>query len=476
MALALPMAALVGASPTTEDFETWGAANTPGDSVEGLGTVHADLNIDSATENIVLIKTGVGTVGDGKWGYNTTPSAIVNGCLPSGVYGIADGDDDVDEGFEVTFGGNTVSSFSIVMLDYGDYFPHAASYASPLTHTIKLVGYDAGDVMVDDDVLTFTSTGGGSTMRTCTSHTWAFGGTSLSVAGDACPARALNQSPGRWQFTVTGTGIAKVAVEFVGDQSVDSGVGWDNISFEIEPLIEVDKDYRYTNVCFERDNDLDGWFNEDPVNFEIDGITPIDDDDDGLFNEDDIDCPLGSYLGDLLPMDNGNYVVEAVIHPKNNKVRSYNPGQYYAVSTVTVLDDVDTLTIMEDWDDCDEISTLNPRNGGGCVVIVQVGGEINGAPVPDPSAAYQIMDADSEDVTISGNTATAVLEDVKAGTIILMYVKFGPGLKGQPWDPPNDHYGPCENLNWASVLADPDPEEPGDWVEASANLIVVEKE
>jgi len=242
LSLALPMAAVVGAAPDTEDFETWGAGHNPGDSVKGLGTVHADLNISSATENIVLIKTGVGTVGDGKWGYNTTPSAIVNGCLPSGVYGIADGDDDVDEGFEITFGGKTVSSFSIVMLDYGDYFPHAASYASPLTHTIKLVGYDSLDAMVDDDVLTFTSIGSKSTMRTCTSHTWAFGGTSLSVAGDACPARVLNQSPGRWQFTVTGIGIAKVAVEFVGDQSVDSGVGWDNLDFEIEnPSLDLTK-------------------------------------------------------------------------------------------------------------------------------------------------------------------------------------------------------------------------------------------
>ena len=212
--------------------------------------------------------------------------------------------------------------------------------------------------------------------------------------------------------------------------------------------IEVEKDYRYTNVCFERDNDGDG-----------------------LYNEDDIDCPLGSYLGGELPMANGNYILEAVIHPKNNKVRSYNPGQYYAVSTVTVLDDVETLTIFEDWDDCDEISTLNPRNGGGCVVIVQVGGEINGVPVPDPSAAYQILDATSDAVTISGNTATAVLEDVKAGTTIYMYVKFGPGLKGVVWEGP---YRPCENINAASVVEEPTV--PEDWIEATANLIVVAKD
>jgi hypothetical protein len=238
-----------------------------------------------------------------------------------------------------------------------------------------------------------------------------------------------------------------------------------DIEYE-EPLIEVEKDYRYTNVCFEKDNDNDGDFNEDPV----DGV---DDDGDGSIDEDPVDCPLGSYLGDPLPMDNGNYVLEAVIHPKNDKVRSYNPGQYYAVSTVNVTDDVDTLTIVEDWSDCCEISALNPKKGGGSVVIVQVGGEINGVPVPDPSAAYQIFDATSDAIVVDSTacTATATLEDVAAGTIIYMYVKFGPGLKGETWAGP---YGPCVNYNKASVVEEPTV--PEDWIEASANLKLVAKD
>ena len=178
LSLAIPMAAVVGASPDTVDFETFGGSNPPGTLVEGLGTVHPDLNIYSATEDIVLIKVNDSTACGG---YNTTPSAIVNGCL-DGSYGIADGDDDVDEGFEMTFGGKTVSSFSIWMLDYGDWFPH--STASSMTHTIKLVAYDSALNKVAEDVLTFTSTGTGPTMRT-SGTTWTFGDTSLSVAGDA---------------------------------------------------------------------------------------------------------------------------------------------------------------------------------------------------------------------------------------------------------------------------------------------------
>jgi len=237
------------------------------------------------------------------------------------------------------------------------------------------------------------------------------------------------------------------------------------IELEEEPSIEVEKDYRYTNVCFEKDNDNDGEFNEDPVNFEIDGITPIDDDGDGLYNEDDVDCSGGTYLGDLLPMDGDDYVLEAVIHPKNNKVKSYNPGQYYAVSTVNVTDDVDTLTIVEDWSDCCDISALNPPNGGGSVVIVQVG--------PGDAVAYQIFDATSDAIAVNATacTATATLEDVAAGTTIYMYVKFGPALKKQLWAGP---YGPCVNYNRASVVEEPTV--PEDWIEASANLTLVAKD
>jgi hypothetical protein len=242
--------------------------------------------------------------------------------------------------------------------------------------------------------------------------------------------------------------------------------------------IEVEKHYSYTNVCFERDNDGDGYFNEDPVDFEVIGdvLVPIDNDGDGVANEDDVDCPDGSYLGDPLPVDLGDpedpdddfYVLEAVVK-KNGKVSSYNPGQYYAVSTVNVLSDVDLLTIVEDFHDCSGIGKLNPVKGGGRVVIVQIGGEIMGEPVPDPEAAYQIMDANSEEVLEGCGAASVTLEDVKAGTTILMYVKFGPALKGEQWDGP---YGPCVNYNRAWVGEDRPDEPPS----ACANLRLIMKD
>ena len=256
----------------------------------------------------------------------------------------------------------------------------------------------------------------------------------------------------------------------LSDGSWPAGGGWgdENLNTEwallilqkvVPPpatIIEVEKEYTYTDVCFERDNDLDGEFNEDPVNFDADG-NAIDDDEDGLYNEDDVDCPDGTSLGTPLPMDDGNYTVEAVVNVKNDKVKSYNPGQYYAVSTVNVLGDVETLTIKENWSDCTGISALNPAKGGGCVVIVEI---------RDDGEAYQIFDAKSDNVTVDANegTATATLGAVSAGTTILMYVKFGPAQKHNTFAPDT-----CENTNtaWESIE---------DKASVSAWLELIEKE
>jgi hypothetical protein len=215
------------------------------------------------------------------------------------------------------------------------------------------------------------------------------------------------------------------------------------IKGEFSP-ITVDKDYRFTNVCFERDNDGDGAFNEDPVDL-------IDNDGDGMLDEDGPDCATGTSLGDLLPTDaDGNFVLQAVLK-KDGTVASYNPGQYYAVSGVEVLRDIPSLEIWEDFGDCTEapkmLSALNPPSGGGSVVIVDVG--------PD-GIAKQIADANSPGVSVSDANANGIPDDahaalgaVSGGHTILMYVKFEPGLKGKTVPaPPNNT---CENENEAMV-------------------------
>jgi len=274
--------------------------------------------------------------------------------------------------------------------------------------------------------------------------------------------------PGEYNYTVT----------FWSNSYPEEGseIGTQSITIRI-PLVEVDKHWSYTNVCFELDNDGDGAIGEDPENYDyqdldgdgvlddidLDGnpdLLPVDDDGDGLFNEDPWECGeegVDASLGTPLPQDEGGvYQLQAVVK-KNGRVSSYNPGQFYAVSTVEVLHDVETLTITETFSACADIAELNPKKGGGKVVVVWMDGDV---PV-------QILDAKDPEVTVDeiAGTATIELGDVSAGTY-MVYVKFAPGLTDIDDNPEE----PCVNYNGATAsIGDYDY---GD--EATASIAVVE--
>jgi hypothetical protein len=138
------------------------------------------------------------------------------------------------------------------------------------------------------------------------------------------------------------------------------------------------------------------------------------------------------------------------------------------------------LTIGEDFHECTvaekPLSVLNPKKGGGSVVVVEVKDEV----------AYQIYDATSDAVTIAKNgdgvetSATAAFEytfeEGQDEATLLVYVKFGPGLKGMTMpDPPADM---CMNTNSAKLeVFEQGQEEPVFEAEGSADawLKVVEK-
>ena len=241
LSLALPMAAVVGAAPTTIDFDSGSA----GASVEGLGTLDPNLEITSTGDALVIVEENNNTY-LAYSGNATSQNDTPNGGLPGG-FGFGDVDRDDELGFDVTFNGNTVSSFSIDMFDYGDWFNQMDNYTGTKTHTAKLVAYDDANAEIDSDTLTFTSTGGRSTGRTMTTlNSVDIVDKPLSSAGDAL--EALAGDPGLWSFSVSGTGIFKVAMEFEGNNSIDPGVAWDNIEFEIEPFT--------TNLCAGQDIDI----------------------------------------------------------------------------------------------------------------------------------------------------------------------------------------------------------------------------
>jgi len=206
-----------------------------------------------------------------------------------------------------------------------------------------------------------------------------------------------------------------------------------------------------TDVCFEVDNDRDGLFSEDPIDLDAEG-NPIANDGDGLYNEDPDECD-GTHTGTVIDE------LEALL--KGDRIHTVTPGQFYAMSTVTISVPVDELVIEEDFGDCtvcEEMCELNPKKGGGQVIVVYR----NGA---DWEQIYDAMDPEVV-VDAENGTATVTLTDVSAGTYLVL-VKFSPKpLKGETFAGQS-----CTNENSATATI-------GSYVEedsATATLPVVER-
>ena len=169
-----------------------------------------------------------------------------------------------------------------------------------------------------------------------------------------------------------------------------------------------------------------------------------------FYTETDKDIEAG-FFGTVLPFknavvdtENPTQVVKAVVD-RNGNIKSYNPGQYYAVTKVTALQNLDEVLIFEKDQECTEVTGISQWN-----------------PAKIPGGAYVAMmcDGETEDITKelakSGalfrndlGVLEAHVDNVPEGCMVYLGVKYSPGLKGenvqsidQPW---------CEN--WEIVNA-----------------------
>jgi hypothetical protein len=176
--------------------------------------------------------------------------------------------------------------------------------------------------------------------------------------------------------------------------------------------VEVDKVWTMTDVCFEVDNDGDGQLSEDWV----DGL---DNDDDGFIDEDPPEC-CGSHTGTEITE------LEALLKG-NGKIHTITPGQFYAMSTVTINVPVDELVIEEVWHHgcggCQNLLELNPKKGGGQVIVVYWNGV-------DWEQIYDAMDPEV-DVDAENGLATVTLTNVDAGTYLVLVKFSAKPLKGE---------------------------------------------
>jgi len=182
-----------------------GIGLSPGNSIEGAGILLSYLTVYSPG-NVVVLADGDDTAVT--YGAPNGDSSRKNGCIGTikSEYGF--GDLDRNHYYTFTFtGGVTVDSFSLRMLDFGDYFSEGGT-----THSIKMTAYDAVDNIVGTaDVLTVL-------------------GVRDLIAGDACTAGTGD--PGNYVFAVNGPGIVRVEIEPV--VSIDHNIGFNDICFTIE--------------------------------------------------------------------------------------------------------------------------------------------------------------------------------------------------------------------------------------------------
>src|SRR5688500_10144553 len=184
-----------------------------GGSVEGLGTVDPQLNIDAKGTAIHVLEGSIPSV----------YASIVNGVPLFNAGMVASGgfsDLTTKTAFEphrYTFSfapGVAVSNFTLRMLDFGDFNPSGST-----SHLVTMTAYGANNAVVTSQQLSYTSVGG-------ISPTYG----NMMIAGDAIDATP--GQPGNWTWNVSGNGIVRLVLEF--GAGYDPNMGLDIISFTID--------------------------------------------------------------------------------------------------------------------------------------------------------------------------------------------------------------------------------------------------
>ena len=209
-----------------------------GQSVEGLGAVHPLLNI-SSTGNAVAVFEGDSTA----VAYGApNPSAGVGASVLNNGMGANGGFTDIDKlhQYEFTFAeGVTVDYFSIKLYDFGDFNPVSAT-----EHSVQLIGLDAANTTIATQTMSYTS-------DASVNPTTGSAG-NLQLTGDA--HTALPQEPGNFTFTVNGSGISRVALEFSHNnstvpQSSDPNIGLAVLCFQTEGSLNTNLCVNFTAVA-----------------------------------------------------------------------------------------------------------------------------------------------------------------------------------------------------------------------------------
>jgi hypothetical protein len=186
-----------------------------GTSVEGLGTVVAELNID-AQHTAVSLAPGIKPMA---YNANGPSGKIINGGMdPTGGFSdIQAHSNSQAHHYTFTFApGVSVSDFKVHMLDYGDLNPKKNK-----AHLVTITAYNASGAVVAKQTLSYNTNA-----LSLPTKSNLYG--NPQITGDAITGKP--GKPGNWLWHVTGPGIVRVQLDF--------GVGYDpNIALDVMTFV-----------------------------------------------------------------------------------------------------------------------------------------------------------------------------------------------------------------------------------------------
>jgi len=225
-------------------------------------------------------------------------------------------------------------------------------------------------------------------------------------------------------------------------------VSSDEVEVEFGNLrpIEAEKTWTHTD------------YNWDPIcDADFDGVP-----DDPCESEDrlrETDRPLDDVLADTLPKPGDKYIVDAVVN--KNKLLNTIPGAFYALTTIEINADLDSLIVDEIYGDCYEdkelVKFVSKRNTFTNIKVAVANSDGDVTEISDDiydGVGGQINEINKTHAEVEINDSDLLTE----GSTVYVLVKFQHDLKGER-APGNNFMAMCNNSEEVTAnLLDQDAE------------------
>lgn len=223
------------------------------------------------------------------------------------------------------------------------------------------------------------------------------------------------------------TGPHSVQINITGSAGTPNFFG-ETFGFELETLHAINVTKSWTHTDYNWDERCDGYVNstsglcqDSMINSTEIGFRPA-----NINTDDDV-------LADELANDGTDYLLNAQVK-KNGKFSNTNPGAFYALTAVNVTENIDGLTVLEEYSDCTvteemlQLHNQNKQSRSVKVAIADPSGDIT--EITDDiydGIGGQILNIDDSSAEIEIDQA------IDGGSVVYVLVKFQDHLKNETW-------------------------------------------